>query len=87
MLQENAITGLFFIIGIGFNSPPMLFGACISTLSGLFLAKQLKYGNTSVEKIKLNFFYILINEPMASINVSFLGAPFINSDLTLSAKI
>ena len=50
MLQENAITGLFFIIGIGFNSPPMLFGACISTLSGLFLAKQLKYEKEEIQK-------------------------------------
>ena len=50
MLQENAITGLFFIIGIGLNSPIMLLGACIATLSGIILAKRLKYDVDEIEK-------------------------------------
>ena len=43
MLQQNTLTGAFFIIGIGIGSPITLLGACIATLAGLLYAKLRKY--------------------------------------------
>jgi urea transporter len=42
MLQENAFTGLLFLIAIWLNSPTMLLGSLIATLSGLAAAKACK---------------------------------------------
>jgi urea transporter len=43
MLQENAITGLLFLLGIGLSSPTMLLGGIMATISALVLAKVFKY--------------------------------------------
>jgi urea transporter len=43
MLQENAITGLIFLIGIFLNSPLMALGLLIGTIVGTLTAQVLKY--------------------------------------------
>jgi len=43
MLQENVITGLLFLLGIGLNSPTMLLGSLMATVSALVVAKLCKY--------------------------------------------
>lgn len=43
MLQKSAVTGLFFVIGIGINSLTMMLGGIIATLSGLIIAKLCRY--------------------------------------------
>lgn len=48
MLQENAATGLLFIIGIGLSSPLALTGAVIATLSALIVAWLLRYNPDSI---------------------------------------
>lgn len=43
MLQENAWTGLLFLIGIAINSPLMALGAIVATVVGTLTAGMLKY--------------------------------------------
>ncbi|WOH36042.1 urea transporter [Thalassotalea fonticola] len=49
MLQRNALTGLLFCLGIGLNSPTMLLGGVIATLSGLFTASLGKFTSESIQ--------------------------------------
>ncbi len=49
ILQRSVITGLFFIIGLGVNSPIMLVGASIAIISALITAKFFRYDINSIE--------------------------------------
>ena len=48
MLQKNAAMGFLFIVGIGVNSPIMLFGGIVATLSGLIAARLFQYDSNSI---------------------------------------
>lgn len=48
MLQKNTITGLFFVIGMGLNSPIMLLGATIAVLSALLVARLLQFNANAI---------------------------------------
>ncbi len=48
MLQRSMLTGGFFVIGLGINSPIMLAGACIAIISALITAKLLRYDSNSI---------------------------------------
>lgn len=48
MLQGNTVTGFLFCIGIGINSPTMLLGSIIATLSGLATATLFKYESNAI---------------------------------------
>jgi urea transporter len=50
MLQENAITGLFFLIGIFYSSIFMGIGAILSVLCGTMTAKLLKYNEAEIQQ-------------------------------------
>ena len=50
MLQANAITGLFFLIGIGINSMTMLLGCLLAISSSLVTAKLFRYDADSINK-------------------------------------
>lgn len=50
MLQENAWTGLLFIVAIFYSSPLMSAGAFIAVLSGTTTAKLLKYGESEIHQ-------------------------------------
>jgi urea transporter len=50
MLQENAITGLFFLIGIFYGSIFMGIGAILSVLCGTMTAKLLKYNEAEIQQ-------------------------------------
>lgn len=49
MLQENVITGLLFLLGIGLNSPIMLLGSIMATVSALAVTKLCKYDLTATQ--------------------------------------
>lgn len=49
MLQENILTGLFFLVGIFYGSLAMGIGALLATLCGTFTAKILKFDKTETE--------------------------------------
>lgn len=48
MLQGSAITGLLFCIGIALNSPTMLLGGILATLSGFTIAKRFHYNSNLI---------------------------------------
>ena len=48
MLQKSAVTGLFFVIGIGINSLTMMLGGIIATLSSLITAKLCRYDSALI---------------------------------------
>jgi len=48
MLQKNTITGFFFVIGMGLNSPIMLLGATIAVLSALLVARILQFNANAI---------------------------------------
>jgi urea transporter len=50
MLQENAATGLFFLIGIFYGSTTMGIAAILSVCSGTLTAKILAYDKSEIEK-------------------------------------
>ena len=50
MLQENALTGLLFLIGIFYGSPIMGAGAVLAVLSGTAAAKLLKYDQNEIQQ-------------------------------------
>lgn len=50
MLQDNAITGLIFLIGIFYGSVFMGLAALLATLCGTITAKTLKYDQTKIDK-------------------------------------
>lgn len=50
MLQQSAVTGFLFMIGIGLNSPTMLLGGIVATLSGLAAARLLRYDPDSIHR-------------------------------------
>lgn len=43
MLQNNALTGVLFLVGIFINSPIMALGTVVGTVASTFAAKLLKY--------------------------------------------
>ena len=47
MLQGNAITGLLFLLGIAVNSPVMLLGTALATLSSLVVANLCQFNLTA----------------------------------------
>ncbi len=50
MLQENAWTGLFFLLGIFYNSMQMGLGAIIGVILGTITAHLFKYGKKEIQK-------------------------------------
>ena len=50
MLQENAATGVLFLIGIFYGSPTMGFAAILSVCCGTLTAKFLGYDKSEIEK-------------------------------------
>ncbi len=50
MLQENAATGLLFLIGIFYGSVPMGLAALVATLCGTITARALKYDRPEIDK-------------------------------------
>jgi len=77
MLQENAITGLLFVLGIGLNSPTMLLGGILATVSALVIAKLCRYNLTAVQSglygfnaalVGIAVFYFL---PVSPISLTF----------------
>jgi urea transporter len=49
MLQNNALTGLLFLIGISYNSWIMAFGAIVGTIISTLTATCLKYSKDDIE--------------------------------------
>jgi urea transporter len=49
MLQNNALTGVLFFIGIFINSPIMALGTVVGTVASTYAAKLLKYENDDIE--------------------------------------
>ncbi|WP_206352439.1 urea transporter [Tautonia rosea] len=47
--QENALTGLSFLLGIAISSPLMAFGALVGSVIGLATARLLKFNTEEVE--------------------------------------
>lgn len=50
MLQENALTGFLFLVGIFFGGVSMGIAAVIATVSGTFTAKSLGYDQDEIEQ-------------------------------------
>jgi len=50
MLQENALTGLLFLVGILFNSRIMFLGALVGLLAGTLTAHALKYDKEEIKR-------------------------------------
>jgi urea transporter len=48
MLQENPITGIFFLVGISFGSFQMALAALLATATGTIAAKTLKYDEKEI---------------------------------------
>ena len=48
MLQRSAVTGLLFIVGIGINSPTMLFGATTAVISALLVAQLFQFNTYAI---------------------------------------
>jgi urea transporter len=49
MLQKNASTGLFLLLGIALSSLPMLFGSILAVVSGLAVAKLCNFNAIAVQ--------------------------------------
>lgn len=60
MLQENAVTGSVFLIGICMGSWTMGLAALIATLTGTFVAKMLQFDNTNIGKSFYGFSAALV---------------------------
>ena len=88
MLQENAATGLLFIIGIGISSPLMLVGAVIATLSALLAAKYLGYDSNAIDRGLYGFNAALVGIAVFFfLPVSLISCAFLVSGGVLSAVI
>jgi len=48
MLQRSTLTGLFFALGIGINSPTMLLGASLGIISALLTVQFLRFNTNEV---------------------------------------
>lgn len=60
MLQENAATGLLFLVGIFYGSPFMGIAALLAVCSGTITALVLRYDKTEIEKGLYGFSAALI---------------------------
>ena len=60
MLQNNALTGLLFLIGILYNSWILAVGALIAVLTGTFTAFVLKYKNKDILNGQYGFNAVLV---------------------------
>jgi urea transporter len=49
MLQNNALTGVLFLIGIFINSPIMALGTVVGTVASTYAAKLLKYEEDDIQ--------------------------------------
>ncbi|MCK4590026.1 MAG: urea transporter [Nanoarchaeota archaeon] len=60
MLQNNALTGLLFLLGIFYNSWLLAIGALIAVLTGTFTAFVLKYKNKDILNGQYGFNAVLV---------------------------
>ncbi|EKD43307.1 MAG: Urea transporter [uncultured bacterium] len=75
MLQNNAVTGLFFLAGIIYNSYPMAIGAVLGNIISTYLAVILKYNNDDIIAGNYGFNGVLVG--IASVFFLGLNAPSI----------
>lgn len=78
MLQENLITGLLFLLGIGLNSLTMLLGSVLATMSALVVARLGNYDLTMVGSGLYGF-----NAALVGVAV-FYFLPFSHTSLVLA---
>jgi len=50
MLQQNTVIGFLFALGIGVNSPTMLFGATLAILSSLVFSTLYRYNSCAIHQ-------------------------------------
>ena len=83
MLQENRITGLLFLIGIGINSLPLLGFAILGLLAGTIFAVLAGYGRRQINAGTYGYNGVLVgiacglfitNMPAAALLTIFFGA-------------
>lgn len=48
-LQKSAMTGLLFLLAIALNSPAMLFGCIVATVTGLLVAKLCQFDSALIQ--------------------------------------
>ena len=74
MLQDNALTGILFLIGIFINSPMMAAGMVLGTVVSTLSAKLLKYDNGDIDNGLYGFNGALVG---ISLLVFFAPAPLV----------
>ena len=72
MLQENAATGVLFLIGIFYGSTTMGIAAILSVCCGTLTAKILGYDKSEIEKGLYGFSAALVGVALRSILKLFL---------------
>lgn len=99
MLQENAATGLLFLIAIAFGSPSLLLGTAIGAITGTLVAKILKIDDVKINQglfgynaalvgMAIFFFYdINIASILLILFCSILSSYLLNSLFKLGLKI
>ena len=88
MLQNNAITGFLFLIGIFYNSPIMGFGALIGVFASTIIAFILKYKKKDIEDGLYGFNGALVGIALTFFfNVNFLFNNFIILGSILSSLV
>jgi len=70
MLQESSIAGIFFLVGIGLNSPIMLLGGVLASISGILTAYFLNYDKVSISRGLFGY-----NSALVGIMIFFQLAP------------
>lgn len=64
MLQENALTGLGFLIGIFIGSPMMAFAALVASITGMLTGKVLNYDENEIKSGLYGFSPALVGVAM-----------------------